>query len=80
MAWARHCAAPYSAEATERALQELARAAALAPSLFVVSLLRARVLTHAGRTQEARDAYARVLALEPSSEEARVALERLGAP
>lgn len=80
VAWARHCASPYVAEATERALEELARAATLAPALFVVSLLRARVLTHAGRTEEAREAYARVLALEPSSEEARVALDRLGAP
>ncbi len=78
VAWARHCASPYVTQATERALDELARAAALAPGLFVVSLLRARVLTHAGRTDEAREAYARVLALEPSSEEARVALERLG--
>lgn len=79
VAWARHCGAPHQQEATDRALAELERAAQLAPSLFVVSLLRARVLTHAGRIAEAKHAYAHVLALEPSSEEARVALARLGA-
>ena len=78
VAWARHCASPHEAAATEQALRELDRAATLAPALFVVSLLRARVLGHAGRTLDARTAYTRVLALEPSSEEARVALTRLG--
>jgi CheY-like chemotaxis protein len=78
VAWARHCSAPYDPAANERALTELERAATLAPALFVVSLLRARVLVHAGRRAEAREAYARVLALEPSSEEARVALAKLG--
>jgi tetratricopeptide (TPR) repeat protein len=77
VAWARHCASPHERTANERALGELARAATLAPALFVVSLLRARVLAHAGRSVEAREAYQRVLALEPSSEEARAALARL---
>jgi tetratricopeptide (TPR) repeat protein len=77
LAWARHCAAPHDRDANDRAVAELDRAATLAPALFVVSLLRARVLSHAGRTADAREAYARVLALEPSSEEARVALARL---
>jgi CheY-like chemotaxis protein len=78
LAWARHCGSPNQREATDRALAELERAATLAPALFVVSLLRARVLTHAGRIADARVAYEQVLALEPSSEEARVALAKLG--
>jgi CheY-like chemotaxis protein len=77
VAWSRHCKSPHDRAENERALDELDRAASLAPALFVVSLLRARVLAHVQRTAEARDAYERVLALEPSSEEARVALAKL---
>jgi CheY-like chemotaxis protein len=77
VAWARHCSAPDSREGMERALAELDRAVELAPQLFVVNLLRARVLGHAGLRAEARAAYQRVLQLEPSSDEARAALARL---
>jgi CheY-like chemotaxis protein len=75
--WARHCTAPDAREATERALSELDRALVLTPDLFVVNLLRARVLGHAGRHEDALRAFQRVLVLEPSSEEARVAISRL---
>jgi tetratricopeptide (TPR) repeat protein len=72
--WARHCLAPDDAAATESALRELARARELAPDLHVTHLLAARVLGTAGRAAEARDAYLRVLELDPGCIEAREAI------
>ncbi len=77
LGWARHCTAPDARETTSYALVDLDRALALTPDLFVVNLLRARVLGHAGRDAEALVAFQRVLVLEPSSDEARVAIARL---
>ena len=75
--WARHCTAPEAREATERALASSTVRSCSLRIFFVVNLLRARVLNHAGKAGDALKAFHRVLVLEPSSEEARVAIQRL---
>jgi CheY-like chemotaxis protein/tetratricopeptide (TPR) repeat protein len=78
LGWARHCVDPHGESATQAALTDLARATELAPDLHVTHLLRARVLEHAGRLEEARHAYGAVLGLEPDMPEAVEALTRVG--
>ena len=76
--WTRHCLAPEDAAATDAALGELARSCELAPEIHVTHLLHARVLATAGHSHEARDAYRRVIDLDPSCTEAQGALLELG--
>ncbi len=77
LGWARYCLDPTSAESVQAALDALARACDLAPALHLTHLLRGRALEHAGRREEALEAYRRVLALSPSMAEAAAAVERL---
>ncbi|MFK7988747.1 MAG: DUF4388 domain-containing protein [Sandaracinaceae bacterium] len=73
-AWARHLAHPENPSTLDEALTQSGTACELAPKRVSVQLTRARLLTAAGRTDEAADSYRRVLELDPGHDEAHRAL------
>ena len=75
----QHALAPDDEAAHNTALERMERACEEDPTLAAAHLLRARLLTSAGRTSEARDAYGRVLTLEPAHRVAKRELKALNA-
>ncbi|HEY8429903.1 MAG TPA: DUF4388 domain-containing protein [Sandaracinaceae bacterium] len=73
LGWAKHAAAPDDLLVLSEAIELAERGCVAAPELAVAHLLRARMLAAAGRRDEARTAFARVVELDPSNEEARSA-------
>lgn len=70
LGWARHASSPADAAVLSDSIELAARGCEASPDLPVAHLLRARMLASAGRHDEARVAFARVLELDPSNEEA----------
>ncbi|MBX3268897.1 MAG: DUF4388 domain-containing protein [Sandaracinaceae bacterium] len=70
LAWARHAADPEDALLLERCVLDAERGRRRAPELADAHALTARLLVAAGRLDEAREAYARALALEPDHADA----------
>ncbi len=70
LGWARHASAPDDGSVLAEAIELAARGCHASPELPVAHLLRARMLASAGRHEEARAAFSRVLELDPSNEEA----------
>lgn len=70
LGWAKHASSPDDALVLSEAIELAERGCRASPDLPVAHLLRARLLAAAGRETEARQAFARVLELDPSNEEA----------
>jgi tetratricopeptide (TPR) repeat protein len=72
LGWAKHAEAPDDAFVLSEALDLAERGVERAPELAIGHLLRARLLRAAGRDVQAREAFDRVLELDPSNEEAAI--------
>ncbi len=79
LGYSRHGAHRDVVEDPDRALAEVVAGCRLVPRIAVAHLLRARVLRDRGKLTAARNAYERVLHLDPDDQEAMEGLRALGA-
>lgn len=77
LAWARHAASPDDGALLARCLEDARRGCRDAPEVAAAHALRGRLLAAAGRRNDAREAYARALSLDPDHPDARHGLEAL---
>lgn len=76
LAYAQHASVPNDAEILQTSLERAERACLHAYGVAGAHLMRARLLLAAGRSDDARRAFERVLQLTPDDEEALAALGR----
>lgn len=77
LAWARHAASPDDASLLARCVTDAQRGCRYAPDVASVHALLGRLLRASARLDEARQAYARALAIEPDHADARRELREL---